>query len=119
MILSSPFIIIHIYSAIYSILGIFLQSKNFAIAMRAYDLLGHSTMQLITGWSNGKIDCRAIKTGEVLFKDSMSSGVSGIAEGDYRSIGKADIICVASEGEGRDNDINEKPTKSPLLDLLR
>ncbi|KAJ8927775.1 hypothetical protein NQ314_019724 [Rhamnusium bicolor] len=77
------------------------KSKNFAIAMHSYDLLGQSSMQLITGWSNGKIDCRSVKTGEVLFKDSMNSGLSGIIEGDYRSIGKTDIICVSCEGEVR------------------
>ncbi|KAJ8925470.1 hypothetical protein NQ315_009304 [Exocentrus adspersus] len=77
------------------------KSKNFAIAMHPYDLLGQSSMQLITGWSNGKIDCRAIKTGEVLFKDAMTTGVAGIVEGDYRSVGKTDVICVASEGEVR------------------
>lgn len=68
--------------------------------MHQYDLLGYLTPQLITGWSNGKIDCRNLKTGEVLFKDSMSSGVAGIVDGDYRSMGKTDLICVSSEGEG-------------------
>lgn len=57
-------------------------------------------MQLITGWSNGKVDCRSIKTGEVLFKDSMGHGCAGIVEGDYRSVGKTDLICVSVEGEG-------------------
>ncbi|KAJ8947859.1 hypothetical protein NQ318_010005 [Aromia moschata] len=78
-----------------------IKSKNIAISLHPYDLLGQSTVQLVIGWSNGKIDCRAVKTGEVLFKDAMSSGISGLVEGDYRSIGKADIICVSCEGEVR------------------
>ncbi|XP_050507781.1 Bardet-Biedl syndrome 2 protein-like [Diabrotica virgifera virgifera] len=75
------------------------KSKHFAISLHYYDLLGQGTPQLVTGWSNGKVDFRSIKTGEVLFKDTMSSGVSGVVEGDYRSIGKNDLICISSEGE--------------------
>lgn len=66
-----------------------------------YDLLGKGSTQLITGWSNGKIDCRAVTTGEVLFKDTMPQGAAGIVEGDYRSVGKADLICVSTDGEGK------------------
>ncbi|KAB0804754.1 hypothetical protein PPYR_01724 [Photinus pyralis] len=77
------------------------KSKNFAISMRHYDLLGQGTAQLITGWSNGKIDCRSIKTGEVLFKDSLKHSIAGIVDADYRSIGKTDVICLTVEGEVR------------------
>lgn len=77
-----------------------MQSKNFALSIYFYDLLGQGSCQLITGWSNGKIDCRSIKTGEVLFKDSVSHSVAGIVEADYRSIGKTDLICLTVEGEG-------------------
>ncbi|KAL1501189.1 hypothetical protein ABEB36_006566 [Hypothenemus hampei] len=76
------------------------KSKNFAISMLSYDLLGRTTgPQLITGWSNGKIDCRTLTTGEVLFKDTMNSSVAGIVEADYRSCGKCDLICVSIDGE--------------------
>ncbi|KAK4885882.1 hypothetical protein RN001_002153 [Aquatica leii] len=77
------------------------KSKNFAISMHYYDLLGQGTGQLITGWSNGKIDCRSIKTGEVLFKDAMKHSIAGIVDADYRSIGKTDLICLTIEGEVR------------------
>lgn len=77
------------------------KSKHFAISMQYYDLLGKGSPQLVTGWSNGKIDCRSIKTGEVLFKDSMSASVAGLVEGDYRSVGKLDLICVSKEGSVR------------------
>ncbi|XP_057662822.1 Bardet-Biedl syndrome 2 protein homolog [Diorhabda carinulata] len=77
------------------------KSKHFAISLHSYDLLGQGSPQLVTGWSNGKIDFRSVKTGEVLHKDSTGSGVSGIVEGDYRSMGKTDLICVSSEGEVR------------------
>lgn len=68
--------------------------------MYSYDLLGKGTPQLITGWSNGKIDCRSILTGEVLFKDTMQHGMAGLIEGDYRSVGKNDLISISVEGEG-------------------
>lgn len=68
--------------------------------MFSYDLIGQGSRQLITGWSNGKIDCRSISTGEVLFKDSLSHGVAGVVEADYRGTGINDLICVSVEGEG-------------------
>ncbi|CAH0550808.1 unnamed protein product [Brassicogethes aeneus] len=75
------------------------KSKNFTISLKCYDLLGQGNMQLITGWSNGKIDCRSIKTGEVFFKDNMNHGLAGVVEGDYRSNGKTDLICISVDGE--------------------
>lgn len=71
------------------------------MSIHYYDLLGQSSPQLIVGWSNGNISCRSINTGDVLFKDDLNSGVAGIIEGDYRSIGKTDLICVSTEGEGK------------------
>lgn len=62
--------------------------------------MGSGNNQLITGWTNGKIDCRDIKTGEVLFKDNIGHSIAGIVEGDYRGTGKLDLICVTIEGEG-------------------
>lgn len=32
----------------------------------------------------------------------MPQGAAGIVEGDYRSIGKTDLICVSVGGEGRE-----------------
>ncbi|KAJ8980338.1 hypothetical protein NQ317_008046 [Molorchus minor] len=76
-----------------------IKSKNVANALHPYDLVGQSKVQLVTGWSHGKIDCRSVETGEVYFKESMNSCVAGIVEGDYRSTGRADVICVSCEGE--------------------
>ncbi|XP_077292762.1 BBSome complex member BBS2-like [Arctopsyche grandis] len=75
------------------------KSKNVPISIHCYDLLGNGNNQLITGWTNGKIDCRDIKSGEVLFKDNMGNSIAGITEGDYRGSGKLDLICVSTEGE--------------------
>lgn len=46
----------------------FFQSKNQAVAIYSYDLDGDGVPELITGWSNGKIDARNDRSGEVVFK---------------------------------------------------
>jgi len=38
----------------------------------SYDLSNDGVPELITGWSNGKIDARTDRTGEVIYKDCHS-----------------------------------------------
>ncbi|CAG2065772.1 unnamed protein product, partial [Timema podura] len=75
------------------------KSKNRAMSIYAYDLDGDGVEELITGWSNGKIDARSSRTGEVMFKDNLNHAVAGITEGDYRMLGRSDLICCSVEGE--------------------
>jgi hypothetical protein len=84
-----------------SIVELVLQSKNRAAAIYGYDLNGDGVEELITGWSNGKIDARSSRTGEVMFKDNLNHSIAGIIEGDYRLSGKNDLICCSVEGEGK------------------
>lgn len=86
---------------------LFTQSKNRAVAIYGYDLNGDGVEELITGWSNGKIDARNSRTGEVIFKDNLNHSIAGIVEGDYRLSGKSDLICCSVEGEGKYLNINE------------
>uniref|UniRef100_A0A1I8F2M2 Bardet-Biedl syndrome 2 protein homolog n=1 Tax=Macrostomum lignano TaxID=282301 RepID=A0A1I8F2M2_9PLAT len=46
-----------------------IKSKNTPVAVFAFDLDSDGVPRLITGWSNGKIDARNCRTGEVVFKD--------------------------------------------------
>ncbi|KAJ9598202.1 hypothetical protein L9F63_011122 [Diploptera punctata] len=77
------------------------KSKNRAVAIYGFDLNGDGIEELITGWSNGKIDARSSRTGEVMFKDNLNHSIAGIVEGDYRLSGKNDLICCSVEGEVR------------------
>ena len=54
------------------------QSKNQAIAIYSYDLDGDGVPELITGWSNGKIDARNDRSGEVMFKVSFRNHANAI-----------------------------------------
>jgi Bardet-Biedl syndrome 2 protein len=71
------------------------------VTIYGFDLNGDGVEELITGWSNGKIDARNSRTGEVIFKDNLNHSVAGIVEGDYRLSGKQDLICCSVEGEGQ------------------
>lgn len=73
------------------------------MAILSYDLDGDGVEELITGWSNGKLDARSSRTGEVLLKDYLGACIAGLVEGDYREIGKNDLICCSVDGESKHN----------------
>ncbi|XKL67444.1 hypothetical protein PGB90_002935 [Kerria lacca] len=75
------------------------KSKNTVNCLGSYDLDGDGVDELITGWSNGKIDARNSKTGEIIFKDLFSNGIAGIVSGDYRRAGRNQLIVISCTGE--------------------
>ncbi|XP_048828415.1 Bardet-Biedl syndrome 2 protein homolog [Brienomyrus brachyistius] len=93
-----------------------IKSKNHAMSIHAFDLNADGVVELITGWSNGKIDARSDRTGEVIFKDNFSSSVAGIVEGDYRMDGQMQLICTSVEGEVRGYLPASKEMKGSLMD---
>ncbi|MBN3311028.1 BBSome complex member BBS2 [Amia ocellicauda] len=93
-----------------------IKSKNHAMSIHAFDLNADGVVELITGWSNGKIDARSDRTGEVIFKDTFSSSVAGVVEGDYRMDGQAQLICTSVEGEVRGYLPASKEMKGNLMD---
>ena len=56
--------------------------------------------ELITGWSNGKVDVRNCRNSEIIFKDVLSHGIAGIVSGDYKRAGRNQLIVVSQTGEG-------------------
>ncbi|XP_029780712.1 Bardet-Biedl syndrome 2 protein [Suricata suricatta] len=78
-----------------------IKSKNHAMSIHAFDLNSDGVCELITGWSNGKVDARHDRTGEVIFKDNFSCAVAGVLEGDYRMDGRTQLICCSVDGEIR------------------
>lgn len=93
-----------------------IKSKNHAMSIHAFDLNADGVVELITGWSNGKIDARSDRTGEVIFKDNFSSSVAGVVEGDYRMDGQIQLICTSVEGEVRGYLPASKELKGNLMD---
>uniref|UniRef100_A0A3Q3J768 BBSome complex member BBS2 n=1 Tax=Monopterus albus TaxID=43700 RepID=A0A3Q3J768_MONAL len=93
-----------------------IKSKNHAMSIHAFDLNADGVVELITGWSNGKIDARSDHTGEVIFKDNLSSSVAGVVEGDYRLDGQKQLICASIEGEVRGYLPASKDLKGNLMD---
>uniref|UniRef100_A0A8C9X934 BBSome complex member BBS2 n=1 Tax=Sander lucioperca TaxID=283035 RepID=A0A8C9X934_SANLU len=93
-----------------------IKSKNHAMSIHAFDLNADGVVELITGWSNGKIDARSDRTGEVIFKDNFSSSVAGVVEGDYRLDGQTQLICTSIEGEVRGYLPASKDLKGNLMD---
>ncbi|CAF2163704.1 unnamed protein product [Rotaria magnacalcarata] len=78
-----------------------IKSRNMAIVLETFDIDGDGVEELVTGWSNGKVDIRNDRSGEVIFKDSLAASVAGIVKADYRIAGENSLICCTNEGEVR------------------
>ncbi|NXN14934.1 BBS2 protein, partial [Indicator maculatus] len=93
-----------------------IKSKNHAMSIHAFDLNSDGVCELITGWSNGKVDARSDRTGEVIFKDNFSSSIAGVVEGDYRMDGSTQLICCSVDGEVRGYLPGGEEMKGNLMD---
>ncbi|XP_014207589.1 Bardet-Biedl syndrome 2 protein homolog [Copidosoma floridanum] len=78
-----------------------IKSKHKVVATRTFDLNGDGTMELLTGWSSGKVDARSCSNGQVIFKVQMNAPIAGLAEADYRKTGRSDLIVLTVAGEIR------------------
>ncbi|XP_010220772.1 PREDICTED: Bardet-Biedl syndrome 2 protein [Tinamus guttatus] len=93
-----------------------IKSKNHAMSIYAFDLNSDGVCELITGWSNGKVDARSDRTGEVIFKDNFASSIAGLVEGDYRMDGNTQLICCSVDGEVRGYLPGGQEMKGNLMD---
>jgi Bardet-Biedl syndrome 2 protein len=94
------------------------KSKHSVSCIVGFDLNGDGLLELISGWSNGKVEARSAASGDVVARDSLGSGVAGLLTGQLRdaaaaaaaaaagtgsssSTGELELIAASSEGELR------------------
>jgi len=76
-----------------------IKSKNVAVSICAFDFDGDGIPELVTAWSNGKLDIRNIRNGEVVYKDNFKFPLAGLCTADVNQDGRLHLICCDVEGE--------------------
>ena len=61
--------------------------------MCAFDLNGDGVDELITGWSNGRLDVRDVNTGRVMYREKLSDAVVALERCDFRGDGVDHLVC--------------------------
>lgn len=69
--------------------------------MCAFDLNGDGVDELITGWSNGRLDVRDVNTGRVIYREKLSDAVVALKRCDFRGDGVDHLVCCTMSGEVR------------------
>ena len=62
---------------------------------------GDGVAELVSGWSNGKIEVRGEQNGQMVFKDSIGQGVASVLVGDLRRKGRDELVICGVDGEVR------------------
>jgi len=74
------------------------QAKYDIMDIAVYDIDNDGQPEIITGWSNGRLEVRCFEDGQLMFKDRFSSPVSGIQIADYRMQGQDEVITCTADG---------------------
>lgn len=93
------------------------KSKHKVMALAAFDLDADGVEELVTGWSNGRLEVRHESNGELVYKDRFTSSIAQIVIGDYRMDNKDEIIACATDGEIRGYLQAEDEMKGNLMDV--
>ncbi|CAF3537670.1 unnamed protein product [Rotaria sordida] len=96
-----------------------IKSRNIAVVLQAFDVDGDGVDELVTGWSNGKVDIRSDRHGEVIFKESLNSSIAGIVKADYRVPGEKLLICCSNEGEVRGFKFSRQDSNAVAANLYK
>lgn len=94
-----------------------IKSKNQVVCIYSFDVNDDGVLELVTGWSNGKIDVRNIESGEVIFKEKFAHGIAGIMSADYNLDGVDELIVCSVNGEVKGYSPAKKQEKRPAFDL--
>lgn len=76
-----------------------IKSKNQPICLAGVDVNNDGQLELLTGWSNGKLDVRVAHTGEVLVRENLKSSIAGIMVADYNMDGRPELMVCTVSGE--------------------
>uniref|UniRef100_A0A5S6QVD6 Bardet-Biedl syndrome 2 protein homolog n=1 Tax=Trichuris muris TaxID=70415 RepID=A0A5S6QVD6_TRIMR len=102
-----------------------IKSKSNPTCMCLYDIDGDGELELVTGWSSGKVDFRKIKNGSLVGKDHIGSSAVGMVLLKMASSERVHLICCSASGEvrgysatkGRGCVVNENTLQEAISDL--
>ena len=64
-------------------------------------MAGTQDLELVIGWSNGRVEVRSVSSGEVIAKDSLDHAIAAIFRADFRLDGRMQVIVLSVQGELR------------------
>lgn len=76
-----------------------IKSKNQPVSLVGLDVNGDGQMELLVGWSNGKMDVRNAHSGDVLWRENFKHSVAGIMVTDYNMDGQEEVVVCLVSGE--------------------
>ncbi|KAI8467845.1 MAG: ciliary BBSome complex subunit 2 [Monoraphidium minutum] len=77
------------------------KSRHGVAGVLAFDLDGDGEPELVSGWSNGRVEARHAATGEVVHRDTLGGPVAALMRGDLRGMGGDELVVVGVQGEVR------------------
>eukprot|EP00516_Mucochytrium_quahogii_P000978 CAMPEP_0203749128 /NCGR_PEP_ID=MMETSP0098-20131031/3800_1 /ASSEMBLY_ACC=CAM_ASM_000208 /TAXON_ID=96639 /ORGANISM=" , Strain NY0313808BC1" /LENGTH=801 /DNA_ID=CAMNT_0050638095 /DNA_START=282 /DNA_END=2684 /DNA_ORIENTATION=+ len=81
-----------------------MKAKDKVHAMISFDLDGDGVDEIITGWSNGKLEARRNEDGEVVYRENLCGPISSLLKVDFRNAReneKEQLVCCTLDGEIR------------------
>ena len=77
------------------------KSKHAIGALLGFDVDGDGELELVSGWSNGRVEARRARTGDVVCRDALGAPAAALLGGDLRGLGEHELVAVAASGEVR------------------
>lgn len=92
------------------------KTKHTVTAISSFDLDNDGVPELVSGWSNGRLEVRSINDGQIIYKDMFESPVAAFVTADYRQGGKDQLICCSLDGTVRGYLPTEAEKQGSLMD---